>query len=280
MMEYRVVKTLEEALAQLSGGKNTKPIAGGTDLAVILAEAVTTPETLVDIAAIPGLRGIRVSSSGIAIGAATTIAEIASCLDLPLCLTSGARSIGSPQIRNLATIGGNICNASPCGDTLPGLVALNAVFLLASATGTRKVAAEEFFLGPKKTTLAKGELLVEIQIDSLHAKGSSAFRMIGKRNGQAISQVNAAVWLLLERGKVRGARAAVGSVAPVPLRLRKTEALMEGRAGDAIDMAQVLASVDSEISPISDVRASVDYRRLVTASLFRDCLSEALAGGS
>jgi CO/xanthine dehydrogenase FAD-binding subunit len=278
-MEYRVADTLKEAFALLSDGKNPRPIAGGTDLAVVLADGLIAPEALVDISSIPGLRGIHASASGISIGAATTIAEIASRTeDLPACLTSGARSIGSPQIRNLATIGGNICNASPCGDTLPGLVALDAVFVLASAAGTRRVAAEEFFLGPKKTVLGTGELLVEIRIDALHLKGSSSFRMIGKRNGQAISQVNAAVWLLLERGSVRAARAAVGSVAPVPLRLRKTEALLMGATRGSLDVARVLACVGSEISPISDVRASVEYRRLVTASLFKECLLEAMDG--
>jgi CO/xanthine dehydrogenase FAD-binding subunit len=137
------------------------------------------------------------------------------------------------------------------------------------------VQAESFFTGPKKTVLAAGELLVEIRIDARRVQGSSAFRMIGKRNGQAISQVNAAVWLLLEGASVREARVAVGSVAPIPLRLRKTEALLAGTSRGTLDMAEVCACVDSEISPLSDVRASVEYRRLVTRSLFSDCLTEA-----
>lgn len=277
-MQYRAARTVNEAVMTLAAEGNAKPIAGGTDLAVVIADGLISPEVLLDISAIPALRAIRRSEQGLAIGAAVTIAEIASQDDLPACLVQGARSIGSPQIRNLATIGGNICNASPCGDTLAPLVALGASFVLASAAGSRTVPAEEFFLGPKKTMLQRGELLVEILIGAQSLAGSSAFRMIGKRNGQAISQVNAAVWLTAQEGQVREIRAAVGSVAPVPLRLRETEKLLRGSNRAGIEIRKVLESVDREIAPISDVRASVEYRRLVTGALFREALLEALAG--
>ena len=148
--------------------------------------------------------------------------------------------------------------------------------MLRSRTGTRTVAAGKFFVGPKKTVLAAGELLVEIRIPAARLAGRSAFRMIGKRNGQAISQVNTAVWLALEGGVIREACAAVGSVAPVPLRLSATEKLLTGKKTAGLDLEAVLASVDAEIAPISDVRASLEYRRLVTRSLFADALSEAL----
>ncbi len=275
-MEYRVAATVEQALALLAEGGDARPVAGGTDLAVVLADDLRPPVLLVDVSGIPGLRGIRRAAEGVAIGAATTVAEIASRSDLPACLWQGARAIGSPQIRNLATIGGNICNASPCGDTLAPLVALGAQFVLASRTGRRTVPAEQFFVGPKKTVLRPDELLVDILIGAPSLAGRSAFRMIGKRNGQAISQVNAAVWLAVEKGAIREARAAVGSVAPVPLRLRAVEAELAGTPVGRLDMRAVLAAVDGEIAPISDVRASVEYRRVVTGSLFRDALLEAI----
>ena len=277
-MQYRAVQTVEEALTLLDSPGNVKPIAGGTDLAVVIADGLIEPEMLLDVSAIPALCGIRRSEQGLAIGAAVTIAEIASRNDLPACLVQGARSIGSPQIRNLATIGGNICNASPCGDTLAPLVALDASFVLASAAGSRTVPAEDFFLGPKKTVLRRGELLMQILIGPSCRAGSSAFRMIGKRNGQAISQVNAAVWLTLQDGRIGEVRAAVGSVAPVPLRLRETERILRGSDRTGIEIQKVLESVDREIAPITDVRASVEYRRLVTGALFREALLEALAG--
>jgi CO/xanthine dehydrogenase FAD-binding subunit len=278
-MEYCIAQTREDALALLRSKSKPKLIAGGTDLAVVLADNLISPDTLVDVSSIPSLVGVRISAQGISIGAATRIADIALHPRLPACLAEGARSIGSPQIRNLATIGGNICNASPCGDTLAPLIALNAVFILESGTGSRSVPADEFFLGPKKTVIRADELLVEIRIDQRHAGGSSAFRMIGKRNGQAISQVNAAAWLERDANGISDVRLAIGSVAPVPLRLRRTEALLSGRALDAIDMIymkEILAAADAEISPISDVRASVEYRRLVSGSLLRECLEEVL----
>jgi CO/xanthine dehydrogenase FAD-binding subunit len=274
-MEYRVAATIDEALALLASRDGSRLVAGGTDLAVVLADSLASPPVLVDIAGIPGLRGVRRSPEGLAIGAATTIAEIAARSDLPACLCQGAHAIGSPQIRNLATIGGNVCNASPCGDTLSPLVALDAAFVLRSRAGRRTVPAERFFTGPKKTVLAAGELLVEIHIPAARLAGRSAFRMIGKRNGQAISQVNVAVWLAVEGGVIREARAAVGSVAPVPLRLSATERLLAGKPVAKLELAAVLACVDTEIAPISDVRASLEYRRLVTRSLFTDTLREA-----
>ncbi len=274
-MEYRVAATVDEALEALAGRSGARPVAGGTDLAVVLTDGLSAPPLLVDIAGIPALRGVRRTAEGLSIGAATTIAEIAGRTDLPACLSQGARAIGSPQIRNLATIGGNVCNASPCGDTLSPLVALDAVFVLQSGKGSRTVPAGQFFIGPKKTVLAAGELLVEIRIPAARLAGRSAFRMIGKRNGQAISQVNTAVWLTVEGGVIREARAAVGSVAPVPLRLAAAERLLAGKPVAGLDVEVVLAAVDAEIVPISDVRASLEYRRLVTRSLFADALREA-----
>jgi CO/xanthine dehydrogenase FAD-binding subunit len=277
-MEYRTPRSLEEAIELLGRTRSARPVAGGTDLAVLVAEGLIAPDTLVDVCGIPGLRGIRRTPEGITIGAATTVAEIAGRDDLPACLVQGARAIGSPQIRNLATVGGNICNASPCGDTLAPLLALDADLVLASAAGTRTVAAERFFLGPKKTVLGSGEILVEVRIPRARLEGSSAFRMIGKRNGQAISQVNVAVWLLQDGGRISIARAAVGSVAPVPLRLTRTEALLQGTHAGSIDMDGIRRCIDSEIAPISDVRASVEYRRLVAGHLLVDALEEALGG--
>jgi carbon-monoxide dehydrogenase medium subunit len=274
-MDYRVAATVEEALALLGGRDGSRPVAGGTDLAVVLADGLAAPPLLVDVAGIAALRGVRRTADGIAIGAATTIAEIAARSDLPACLCQGARAIGSPQIRNLATVGGNVCNASPCGDTLSPLVALDAAFVLASRSGTRTVPAEQFFVGPKKTILGPGELLVEIRIATARLAGRSAFRMIGKRNGQVISQVNAAVWLAVGGGFIREARVAVGSVAPVPLRLKGTEALLAGQSVRGLDVEPVLVRAAAEIAPISDVRASLEYRRLVTGSLLRDALLEA-----
>jgi CO/xanthine dehydrogenase FAD-binding subunit len=275
-MHYRVAKSLDEALELLRTLPSAKPVAGGTDLAVLVSDRVIAPSCLVDLAGVAELRGIRHTAAGTAIGPATTIAEIAASAELPACLVEGARAIGSPQVRNVATIGGNVCNASPCGDTLAPLVALGATFTLAGRAGRRDVPAEQFFTGPKKTVLAAGELLVGILVPAARLRGGSAFATTGKRNGQAISQANAAVWVRLEAFTIVEVRAAVGSVAPVPLRLPATEARLAGSPRSAPAVAAALEALSREIKPISDVRASADYRTTVTASLFRDALQRAL----
>jgi len=257
-MDYLVASTVEEALALLERGGACRPVAGGTDLAVLIADGAIAPKLLVDVAQIPALRGIRRVPEGVSIGACTTIAEIARGVkDLPNCLVQGARAIGSPQIRNLATIGGNVCNASPCGDTLAPLVALEASFILESRRGRRTVAASDFFAGPKRSVLAEGELLIAIHIAPRFLSGASAFRFIGKRNGQAISQVNAAVWVSVQKGIIRDARTAVGSVAPVPLRLHKAETQLIGQPARGVNLGPVLAAADSEIATNTEVRATL-----------------------
>ena len=281
-MEYHVPGTLEEALETFQGyvrsGRRAAYVAGGTDLAVQIAEHGVQPVALVDLAGIPALRGIERSGGGLRIGAAVTIAELAAATSLPRCLVQGARSIGSPQIRALATIGGNVCNASPCGDTLAPLVALGARLVLVSLKGEREVAAGGFFKGPKLTVREPGEVLREILVPEECLSGSSASRMIGKRNGQAISQVNLAVWLRVRNGggTLEEIRVAAGSVAPTPLRLPAAEDLLRGRTPDRELLLQAESEVAREIRPITDVRTTEAYRRAVTAGLFREAMEEAL----
>jgi len=286
-VQYRTVKSIEEALSQAASaaGEQTKYLAGGTDLVVQIAEGAVYPAMLIDISGIQALRGMERTAEGLRIGAATTIAEILEAAGgeagesgVPECLVQGARSIGSPQIRRLATIGGNVCNASPCGDTLAPIIVLAGTLSLRSGKGRREVPAEEFFLGPKATVLQPGEILEYILIPSSHLEGRSAFRMIGKRNAQVISQVNIAVWLKqAEPGAaIEDIRIAAGSVAPIPLRLRKAEELLRGSVPGEPLLQTAQRAVQEEIRPISDVRTSEEYRRSVTAALFRDALAGTL----
>jgi carbon-monoxide dehydrogenase medium subunit len=261
-MEYFVPRLLGEALRcardEAAGGRRARFVAGGTDLAVQLAEGACAADILVDLSALPELQGIRIDEEGLRIGAAVTIEELAARTDLPACLVEGARAIGSPQIRSLGTIGGNVCNASPCGDTLAPVIVLGGRFGLVSPEGRREVPAEAFFTGPKATVLREGEILSEVLFGA---------------------QVNVAVWLECDprSGAIRSLRAAAGSVAPTPIRLARAEALLLGRvAGEELERAAAEAAAE-EIRPISDVRASAGYRRAVTAALLREALAEALA---
>jgi carbon-monoxide dehydrogenase medium subunit len=281
-VEYFVPASVAEAL-QLVGeeaarGRRARYLAGGTDLAVQLADGAPSPDALLDLSGIAELRGIRSDSTGLSIGAAVTLEELAGRSDLPACLVQGARAIGSPQIRCLGTLGGNLCNASPCGDTLSPVVALDGRLVLISAGGRREVPAGEFFTGPKATVLREGELLSEVLFAPQAMRGGSAFRLIGKRNGQAISQVNVAVWLEIEprSGAIRAVRIAAGSVAPTPIRLARAEALLKGQVADEELERTAARAAAGEIRPISDVRASADYRRAVTAALLREALAGAL----
>jgi CO/xanthine dehydrogenase FAD-binding subunit len=297
-MEYLVAGSLEEALRMMSGlaacGRSARYVAGGTDLAVQLAEppagpppgqapgfAAAAPEALVDVSEVPELLRLESQAGALCIGAAVRLDVLARRQDLPACLVQGARAIGSPQIRALGTLGGNLCNASPCGDTLAPVIALGGRLLLASAEGRREVPAEEFFTGPKATVLRPGELLVEIRFDSSALAGRSAFRMIGQREAQAISQVNVAVWARSRSGKTVEVRAAAGSVAPTPVRLAAAEKVLRGRLWSEELGREAGEAAAAEVRPIDDVRAPAAYRRLATAALLREALAETLgsAGG-
>jgi CO/xanthine dehydrogenase FAD-binding subunit len=259
-------------------------LAGGTDLCVYMAEGVCSPEVLIDVSGIDSMRGIQaVKPNGevkmIQIGACTTIAEVAASEALPTCLRQGARAVGSPQIRNLGTVGGNICNASPCGDTLTPLLALDARFVLRCVRGTRIVESEGFFTGPKQTVLDPNEILESIELPLASCARASAFRMIGNRNGQAISQANAAASLMMVDGRMSDVHVAVGSVAPVPLRLGKLERFLTGKRIQEVKLADIREPVLEGIRPIDDVRSSATYRQEVTIALVFDALT-ACAGQS
>ncbi|MFP4563312.1 MAG: FAD binding domain-containing protein [Spirochaetia bacterium] len=273
---YYRVQNIAEAL-ELAAGKDVEIIAGGTDLMVQRADRIKDPAGLLDITGIEELRDIRFTDGDCIIGACVTIAEIAKSdgPKIPACLRQGAQAIGSPQIRNLATLGGNICNGSPCGDTLAPLVSLEAEFVLRSLDGERRVKAGEFFTGPKMTVRKPGEILTAVVLPKKCLEGISAFRMIGKREGQAISQVNTAVWSALDGNlRIARVRAAAGSVAPVPVRLHAAEEYLTGLGYGEIERETLSEAVRKEIRPIDDVRAAGDYRASVTGQLVADAVSE------
>lgn len=277
-MRYFQPETLKDLLMILDHEKDRKIIAGGTDLVIIMEATGLKPDSLIDITSVQSLSGINTDESGISIGSATNIATIASSDILPQCLVEGASSIGSPQIRNVATIGGNICNASPCGDTLAPLLCLNADFVVVSNQNKQTIAADKFFLAPKKTVLKENEVLSEIRISKHFAEGLSGFRMIGQRNGQAISQVNLAIWF--KRNKVSGMieeiRIAAGSVAPTPIRIIEAEKLLCDTIPGKDLLLKAAHLVQDSIKPIDDVRSSAEYRQDVIVGLFLDIMNQLL----
>ena len=277
-MRYFQPEMLKDLLLILDHEDNCMIIAGGTDLVIYLQDTVKKPDSLIDVTNVKDLIGIKKEKSGITIGSATTISNIAASNILPECLRNGAGSIGSPQIRNLATIGGNICNASPCGDTLAPLLSLKADFLLQSVNSERLVPADQFFIGPKKTVMQSNEILSEIRISSKYLDGISDFKMIGQRNGQVISQVNLAIWLKTVESTniIKEIRISAGSVAPTPVRIIKAEKLLCNKVPTPELILEAGKLVQSGICPIDDVRSTAIYRQDVIAGLFQDIMTHLL----
>ena len=260
-----------------------RPIAGGTDLMVALTgELGEPPASLVDLWAIDALRGIGMDDGALSLGALTTYTEIRRS---PLCrehlpaLVEAAATIGAAQIQNRGTLGGNIANASPAGDTLPVLLAADAVFVLGSVRGEREVAAEEFWPAYRRTALAPDELLLRIRIP-LVTDREMRFRKVGTRRAQSISKVVLAVaWrstpAASRRGPWRDVRVALGSVAATPVRAYATEAALEGRAPTPETADLAAETLAAELSPIEDVRSTAEYRRLVAARILHRMVREA-----
>ncbi len=274
-MKYFYPESIKDALEMKAAVPEGIFIAGGTDLCVIFSDTSIVDKTLIDLTRIASLKGIKKGDGKLKIGACTKIADIAESVDVPTALAQGAFSIGSPQIRNSATIGGNICNGSPCGDTLPPLLVLSARFVLESSSGKREIPSAEFFIGPKKTILREDEILTHIIIDEVMEKGASAFKMFGKRNGQVISQVNGALWILLNNNTIDDIRISFGSVAPVPVRAEKTELFLQGKSLKK-DLARSCRDyLKDDLKPITDVRASEKYRYILAETILNDTFNNA-----
>lgn len=264
--QYFSPKTLPEAIEILSGfNGEVKPIAGGTDLLLKMKEGRADPKAVVNIKRIPELRGIsRIGERGSAcsIGALTTLEELrrsSAIREQYPALSDAANTMASVQIRNLATVGGNMCNAAPSADLAPILIALDSTARIAGPSGERKVALEDFFTGPGKTALAPGELLASLEIPA--PAGPSVYLKHSPREHMDIAVVGVGLRATLRDGKCESARVVLGAVAPVPLRARRAEAELIGGplTADRIDRAARLAAEESK--PIDDVRGSAWYRR-------------------
>jgi xanthine dehydrogenase small subunit len=256
-----------------------RPIAGGTDVMVqITGELAPAPDRMIDLWRLDELRGISLESGSIVVGALTTYTEIrrsAICREHLPALVEAASTIGAAQIQNRGTIGGNIANASPAGDTLPVLLATDAAIVVGSTRGERSVPAREFWTGYRQTALAPEELVLRAVIP-LAAGREVRFRKVGTRRAQAISKVVLALaWR--EHGRTAGwsdVRLALGSVAPTPIRAAATESVLEGARPTPETADRAVESLAAEIHPIDDVRSTADYRRAVAARVLHRLIRE------
>jgi len=277
---YAAAKDIGDAVALLAEhGAKAKILAGGTDLLVELKHGAHDPQFIVDISRLRELKSITVMNDGLHIGALATHGEI---MDAPViqdmfpALVEAAHSIGATQTRNLGTIGGNLVTCVPSMDSGPTLLALDAAVTVANISGERRMPLSELFVGPRKTSLKPGDLLVDIVIPKDNLGKPAAFEKFGLRKGQALALVNAAAAFFVDGGKFRAPRIALGAVAPTVIRAPKAEAFLEGNAISPEAMAEAGRIAVTEAKPIGDFRASLDYRRDLIAVMVKRALARAL----
>ena len=253
-------------------------LAGGTELIPDYQRGRETAAHLIALDGIRELRGIAVDGDTLRIGALTTVAEIASS---PLvarwlpALADAARSIGSPQIRSRATLGGNFCRAVSCADLPPAAIAGGARLRLSSRGGERLLDAQEFFVASRRTVLMHGELLVELLIPTPVASSGTSFQRFAHRRGMALAVASVAAALTLDGDRIGSATIALGAVAPTPVVVHEAPSLLVGEL-PSDDLFRRVALVCAEAArPISDIRGSADFRRELVAVLARRALDQA-----
>ena len=276
-------KHLTDAYSWLSENGNIgKILAGGTDLMVYLNAKTFAAPVYLDIWGIDELRGIKDEGNSIFIGSLTTYTQIIKSeiinTHAPI-LVEASRTVGAVQIQNRGTIGGNIVNASPAGDTLPVFSAFNADLEIGSSSGRRTVAFDEFYTGYRQTVLAPDELLLGVRLHKDRLGTLQRYRKIGTRRAQAISKVVIAVNSRIEGQTVKSIRIGLGSVAPTVIRAIKAEEFLNGHILNEDSLNNAANLLKEEISPIDDIRSTAHYRKTVSGNIFRRLLLSRLAGG-
>ena len=273
--EYHQPRSLQEAIAMLNQyGEKAKLIAGGTDILVSMRNHETAPQHLVGLVNIVGLDFVAYDGKNLKIGALTRVRSVEESEPIReryMALHEAASALASVQIRNMATVGGNLCNASPAADLPPALIVLGAQASIMGPDGTRTSPLEDFFLGVGKTVLKRNEILTDVTVPHPRSDSGSAFLKMG-RTAMDISKVNVAVCLTVSKNVCESAMVALGSVAPVPLRVRKAEEMLVGKEmnDDTIGETAIVASEETE--PISDVRSTAEYRKEVAKVIVRRAL--------
>lgn len=277
--EYFKATSVEEAVKLLAryDGEGSA-IAGGTDL---LVEKNPQVEALIDITDL-GLNYIKFDGQRLTIGATTTFADIEASPVLyksPYnALAQAARQMGTPQIRNVATIGGNVCSAVPSADSAPALLVLGATLNIAGPAGERVIDISDFFLDVRKNALDRSELVTEIQLPAFPVRTEAVFMKQGRVGAGDLAIVNTAVRLTMSAaGVCQEVRIALGAVAPTPLRVKEAEAMLQEEEPQDELLRRVAERATEEIKPISDVRSSAEYRMTLSRILVEQALKEAVA---
>jgi xanthine dehydrogenase small subunit len=267
---YLAPRTLDALAELVERNPGALLVAGGTDVGLWVTKEHRDLDLVVSVSGVPELREIVESETHLEVGAAVTYADVhARLATLHPDLGELVRRIGSTQIRNVGTLGGNLANASPVGDTPPALLALDATVVLRRGAERRELPLDAFFLGYRKTALRPGELLEKIRIPRPAPDRLFRVYKVSKRFDQDIAAVCGAFSVSLESGRVRDARVAFGGMAAIPTRARGAEAALTGRPFTEATVDAAVAALEADLAPISDMRASAAYRRLVAGNLLR-----------
>ena len=274
--EFYEPTTLAEA-SRLFAEEHAQLLAGGTDIIIGMKAYTETPESVISLQKIPGLAGITTDGDSISIGAMTKVREVELSGDIQqhhTALAEGAAEIGSIQIRNLATIGGNIAHASPAADTVAGLLVADAQVDIASADGERSVPIDELFTGPGQTVLTPGEIITRFRLPS-PASGSHYIKH-KIREVMDLAFIGVASAINMDNGTITDARIGLAAVAPTPIRATAAEDLLKGNAPTPALLEQAGEAAAAATSPISDLRCSAEHRREMVDVLTRRTLQYAL----
>jgi carbon-monoxide dehydrogenase medium subunit len=281
---YQPTSLTEASRLLKDNGPGGRFLAGGTDLVIAMKEKGLVPKFVVDLKRIAGLAGIRENGDGtISLGALTTMREIEVS---PLIrkkypfLAQSAAEVGSIQIRNRATVGGNMANATPSADVAPALIALGATAKIVGASGERAVPLEGFFRGPGQTVMSSDEILTEITIPKTAAQLVGEYIKFSPREMMDLAYVGVAVAYNLSKKdkQCTGVKIVLGAVAPTPIRAKKAEAALEGQPLTEALAEKAGAAAAAESKPISDVRSSADYRRAMVGAMTKRAILNAAAG--
>ena len=274
---YHRPASLPDALALARSVPGAAFVAGGTDVIVKVRAGVLAPTALISLRNLAELRGVTLGADGARIGAATPLSELIAHPGLregwPL-LADALRTMGGAQIRNAATLGGNLCNGSSCADSPPALIALGARLRIAGPWGVREVPVEDFHTSPGATVCARDEVVTDVLLDPPTPGARGAF-LRKQRVAMDLAQVSVAVWLALEGPRVLQARVVAGAVGPTPIRLAPVEALLlDEPTRQSVAAAASLAA--ELVRPITDIRATASYRRHITGVLVRRAVETCL----
>ncbi len=278
--EYIAPKTIQEACEILERlGDEAKVMAGGTDLLIKMKHGAAGPKAVVGLRNIKGLSSIEFDpKSGLYIGAMALLRDVASHPTIQKiypAVAYAASQTATVQIRNMGTVVGNICNAAPSADNIPPLMALDAELMVVGPKGERRVALKDFFKGPGQTSLKRGELVSAVFVPLPPPNGAVSYKYISQRSKVDIAAVCVAAMVAVDRGRAQKVRIVLGAVAPTPIRAKKAEQLLLGKKLSEQAIKKASRQASQECSPITDMRASAEYRRTMVEVLTARALTEA-----